>query len=322
VLRKAIAKAAPVILATQQLLSAQAIANPLFDGADPDLLLVGNTYWMYPTSAGSGSELFAYSSNDLSSWTRHGPVLELKNINWVNDDGAPEHFLWAPGPFALDGKYYLYYSVGPQNPTPSRIGVAVADSPEGPFRDLGKALITGGDGFEAIDPMVFKDPKSKKTYLYCGGSAGSRLRVYELVFQDGSLKSVVQKQVKNPENFTEGAFIHFYKGLYYLSYSHGRWNDDSYSVCYSTSKSALGPWNYKGCILSSDSKHAGPGHHAFFQNPADGQWYIVYHRWNDAVSSGKMPASRSIAIDKLEYAANGDLLQVKMTESLVSAGKQ
>ncbi|WP_159317014.1 family 43 glycosylhydrolase, partial [Raoultella terrigena] len=136
-------------------------------------------------------------------------------------------FLWAPGVATARGKWYLYYSVGPQNPTPSRIGVAVADRPEGPYRDSGKPLVTGelvrdGRGFEAIDPMVFVDPRSGKAYLYTGGSAGARLRVWELNRDMISLAREVP--VAQPPQFTEGAFMHERAGTYYLSYSHGRFN--------------------------------------------------------------------------------------------------
>ncbi len=156
-------------------------ANPIMPGADPHAVVVGDTVWIYPTwSDGRGERFFAFSSTDLTDWQRHGPVLDFKDVTWIKDDGQERHHAWAPAVLAHEGKYYFYYSVGPQNPTPSRIGVAVGDAPQGPFRDSGKPLLTGGDGFEAIDPMAFTDPKSGITYLYAGGSAGAKLRVFEL----------------------------------------------------------------------------------------------------------------------------------------------
>jgi len=307
------------IIAGLLLSASAAFCNPLFDGADPDILIANKTYWIYPTSEGSNDKdcFLAYSSPDLKIWTLRGTILKMKDIAWIGADGAKSHELWAPGIFASRGKYYLYYAVGPQNPTPSRIGVAVADAPEGPFVDSGKALITGGNGFEAIDPMAFRDPKSGKDFLYCGGSAGSKLRVYEL---NADLVNIVREvPVETPENFTEGAFMQFHNGTYYLSYSHGKWNDDSYCVCYSVSSSPTGPWKYKGKILESNEEHAGPGHHAFIENPSTGQTYIVYHRWNGAKSSGKMPDNRSIAIDLIEYGKNNEILPVKMTNTGVPA---
>jgi len=139
-------------------------ANPIMPGADPHAVVLGDTVWIYPTwSDGGGERFFAFSSMDLANWRRHGPVLDLKDVVWIEDDGQERHHAWAPTMLARGGRYYFYYSVGPQNPTPSRIGVAVGDTPQGPFRDSGRPLLIGGDGFEAIDPMVFADPKSGTT---------------------------------------------------------------------------------------------------------------------------------------------------------------
>jgi beta-xylosidase len=298
--------------------SAPALCNPLFFGADPDILIANKTYYVYPTGTDTRSydSFLVYASPDLKTWKETGPVLRIQDISWINDDGAPSHSLWAPGVCMANGKYYLYFSIGPQNPTPSRIGVAVCDSPDGKFIDSGKPLVTGGNGFEAIDPMAFRDPKSGKHYLYCGGSAGAKLRVFEL--NDDMVSIAREIPVETPVNFTEGSFMHWRGGKYYLSYSHGVWNSDSYSVCYSTADSPTGPWKYKGTILKSNDEHSGPGHHAFFENPATGQWYVVYHRWNGAKKTGKMPPARSVCIDLLEYDKNGDILPVKMTDTGVA----
>jgi beta-xylosidase len=287
--------------------------NPILDGADPDITIVGNTYWMYPTHLNGFQEalFFAYASTDLKTWTRHGPLLDLKDVRWIGDDHATKHFAWAPGIFQKNGQFYLYFSVGPQTPTASRIGVAVASAPQGPFVDSGKPLLTGGNGFEAIDAMVFEDPQSGKVYLYCGGSAGAKLRVFEL---HADLISIAREfPVATPEKFTEGSFMHVRDGLYYFSYSHGRWNDATYSVHYSTAPSPTGPWTYKGCILQSNDEHWGPGHHAIVRNPASGEWFIVYHRWNGAGTTGKMPRGRSVCIDRLQYDKQGNILPITMT---------
>lgn len=289
--------------------------NPLFSGADPDIIKVGDTYWVYPTETGVGHEFFAYSSIDLKNWKRHGPVLDLLKVKWINDDGAKEHDAWAPGIFQNKGKYYLYYSVGPQNPTPSRIGVAVSNSPDGTFVDSGKPLLTGGNGFEAIDAMVFHDPKSGKNFLYCGGSAGSKLRVFELSSDLTSLAREIA--VPTPKGFTEGAFMHERNGIYYLSFSSGKWDTDSYSVRYSCSNSPTGPWTDKGVILQTNLRHAGPGHHAFLRDTnADGKesWFVIYHRWNDAKRIGKMPPLRSIAVEPIRYLSNNDIAPIEMSD--------
>jgi beta-xylosidase len=283
----------------------------VFASADPDSMAAEGKYWIYPTDTGRGDKLFAWSSSDMLGWTKGPELISQKGIAWIDADKAPRHFLWAPEMVEADGHYYLYYSVGPQNPTPSRIGVATCDGPAGPCRDSGKPLISdGGKGFEAIDPAVFIDPKTKTPYLYAGGSAGAKLRVWVLKPDMVSVDHEVK--VDQPPNFTEGAFVHYRGGVYYLSYSAGQWNYSTYQVHYAVSLSPTGPWRYGGPILQSDKKYKGPGHHSFFQDPKDGQWYIVYHRWEGKKGDGPYSDDRRIAIQKLEYRADGAILPIKM----------
>lgn len=294
--------------------------NPQFQGADPHAMFIGDELWVFPTGGPGGSweadRFGAFSSKDLKTWTPRGEMIRRDQIGWIKDDGAPEHFLWAPGVASANGKYYLYFSVGPQIPTPSRIGVAVADKPEGPYVDSGKPLVTGvlvkdGKGFEAIDPMVYTDPKSGKSYLYAGGSAGSTLRVWEL---NPDMVSIAREvPVAQPPHFTEGAFMHERNGTYYLSYSFGKWNGPSYSVHYATARSPVGPWTYRGRILAGDQKHQGPGHHSFVKAP-NGEWLIVYHRWERGPGEGPYKGERQIAVDRIRYTADGRILPIKMTD--------
>ena len=289
--------------------------NPVLPGADPHGLFIGSTLWIYPTWSDSPQRqaFFAFSHEPSleATWKRHGPVLDFAGIGWIPADGAPRHYAWAPSVLVHQGRYYLYYSVGPQHPKPSRIGVAVAEHPEGPFRDSGKPLITGDDSFEAIDPMAFTDPATGKTYLYAGGSAGARLRVYEL---KANLTEIAgELRVDTPPRFTEGAFMHQHHGRYYLSYSHGNWQRSSYSVHYATSISPMGPWTYRGAILTSDDSRKGPGHHSFVQEPGSGKWLIVYHRWQDQSGDGPYKGSRQVCIDRMEYDENGLIEPIQMT---------
>lgn len=287
-------------------------ANPIMPGADPHALVLGETVWVYPTwSGGPGARFFAFSSTNFTDWQRHGPVLDFDNVTWIRDDGQEVHHAWAPAVFTHDGKYYFYYSVGPQNPTPSRIGVAVGEAPDGPFQDSGKPLLTGGNGFEAIDPMVFADPNSGTTYLYAGGSAGAKLRVFELNPDMVSLAREVP--VETPPKFTEGVFMHYHNGRYYLSYSHGGWRHSSYSVHYATSDTATGPWTYRGIILASDEKRKGPGHHSFVRDLTTGGWQIFYHRWENQTGDGPYRGSRQVCIDSIEYDQGGLIRPISMT---------
>jgi beta-xylosidase len=287
--------------------------NPILRGADPHVAVFDRQVWIYPTGGGKGAEFFVWSSKNLKDWKKQGPILRLDDVPWVDDDGARYHGAWAPCAIEAGGKYYFYYSVGPQNPTPSRIGVAVADSPAGPFIDSGKPLLTGGNGFEAIDPFVFKDPKSKRHYFYAGGSAGAKLRIWEMNEDMVSLAREVG--VKTPRNFTEGPCVHYFKKRYYLTYSHGNYRDHTYSVHYSTSDSPVGPWKYQGAILESDGKHKGPGHHSLIYLPGIKQWLIVYHRWNARKGDGPYRGGRETCIDRFEHAADGTIRKVNMSDS-------
>lgn len=290
--------------------------NPQFPGADPHAVFIDGDLWVFPTGGPGGSwtadRFGAFSSADRKHWKNRGELIRRESIRWIADDGAKEHFLWAPAVATRGGKWYLYYSVGPQNPTPSRIGVAVASRPQGPFVDSGKPLLTGGNGFEAIDPMTFVDPKSGNAYLYAGGSAGAKLRVFALTPDMITIDHEIA--VAQPPEFTEGAFMHERGGIYYLSYSHGHWNGPDYSVHYATAASPTGPWRYRGAILTSDERHKGPGHHSFARNPKTGAWLIVYHRWENPRGGMPFRGERQVAIDRLHYTRDGRILPVRMTD--------
>jgi beta-xylosidase len=299
-----------------------AAKNPFMLGADPHAQVVGDTVWIYPTDATHriGAAFWAYASKDLRTWKEYGPILKFDEIPWIKEDHAPWHGAWAPALAQKGRMFYLYYSVGPQHPTPSRLGVAVSESPAGPFKDSGQPLFTGGEGFEAIDPMVFRDPKSGRYFLYAGGSAGAKLRVWEMNDDMVSLKREIP--VETPKAFTEGSFMHYRKGIYYMSYSHGGWRDKSYSAYYSTAPTPIGPWTYRGPILASDENRKGPGHHSIFQYPGRDEWYIAYHCWPDRQGDGPYEGSRALAIDRLEYDKNGLIKLVKMTNTVPAWGRR
>jgi beta-xylosidase len=280
----------------------------VLDGADPDMIAAEGQYWIYPTG---GRALFAWHSADLKHWEKGAQLLAQDAISWIGDDHAPRHALWAPHMIAAGGRYYLYYSVGPQNPTPSRIGVAVCDGPAGPCADSGAALVAdGGHGFEAIDPAVFIDPATGKAYLYAGGSAGATLRAWvlapDMIHIDHEVK------VATPRHFTEGVFMSERRGVYYLSYSSGGWRTSGYSVHYAMATSPTGPWHYAGAILVSDAKYKGPGHHAFLRDPRDGRWYISYHRWEGQTGEGPYDGQRRVAIQPIQFDAAGRIRPIRM----------
>ncbi len=118
-------------LAALLALTAIVSANPLMDGADPHAMVIGKDYWMFPTEANTREPIFAaYRSPDLREWKREGAILNLNDIPWIKENGAPSHKPWAPSMAEKNGRFYFYYSVGPQSEQhPSRIGVASSDSP-------------------------------------------------------------------------------------------------------------------------------------------------------------------------------------------------
>ncbi len=106
--------------------------------------------------------------------------------------------------------------------------------------------------------------------------------------------------------------MHFRKGIYYLSYSAGRWNASSYQVHYAVSLSPTGPWRYGGPLLVGDKRYRGPGHHAFFEDPKDGKWYIAYHRWEGQFGDGPYQGSRRVAIQPITYRDDGAIETIRM----------
>lgn len=287
---------------------AAAPTRALFAGADPDAIVAAGRIWIYPT--GDGAHLRAWSSADRRHW-RQGPVLIARDaIPWIAADGAPVHYLWAPAMVAAGKGYLLYYAVGPQNPTPSRIGVARCTTPQGPCTDSGAPLLAGGVGFEAIDPAVFVDPRTGTTYLYAGGSAGARLRAW--VLKPGGMRIDHEVAIPQPPHFTEGAFVHYRRGVYYLSYSSGRWDHDDYHVEVAMGPGPTGPWRPAGTILAGDACFQGPGHHSFFADPARGGWYIAYHRWEGQAGPGPYRGARRIVVQPIRYRRDGRIAPVRM----------
>lgn len=286
--------------------------NPILVGAaDPDALVIEETAWIYPTFSTPEGDFYAFSSRDLVNWERHGPLLKFRDIDWIPEGRQA----WAPGIIEKGGKFYLYYSVGPK---PSHIGVAVSDSPAGPFRDSGRPLLSDEDdpGFEAIDAMVFTDPADGKVYFYAGGSAGAKLRVFEL--NDDMVSFKQEFEVETPPRFTEASYMHFHDGVYHFTYSHGYWRAASYSVHHATAPGPTGPWTYRGAILASDDRHKGPGHHSVIQDPVSEEWLIVYHRWNNREDNGPFHGDRDVAIDKLVHEKDGGIRPVEMTDDGVA----
>lgn len=180
--------------------TAEVANNPVLEGyyADPRLSIPKNKkYYLYPTSDGftgwSGTYFKTFSSEDLVTWKDEGTILDLeKDVSWTNRNA------WAPciAEKEIDGEYkYFFYFTAAQ-----KIGVAVADDPAGPFQDIGEPLLAskpeGVNGGQVIDPDVFTDPQSGKSYLYWGNGF---MAVAELNEDMTSLKEGTTKII-TPDN--------------------------------------------------------------------------------------------------------------------------
>src|SRR3546814_14578276 len=97
--------------------------------------------------------------------------------------------------------------------------------------------------------------------------------------------------------------MHERDGIYYLSYSHGRWNDATYSVHYATAPGPTGPWTYRGVILTTDGTYKGPGHHSLFRDPRDGGWRHADHRWERQDRPGPLSVHPPLALQNVQSEA-------------------
>src|SRR4029079_3935288 len=105
------------------------------------------------------NEWRVYSTTDVVNWTDHGSPLRYSNFSWAKGDA------WAGQCIPRNGKFYYYVPMTQKNGAMA-IGVAVSNSPRGPFTDaLGKPLVSTGTG--DIDPTVFIDDDGQ-AYLYWG----------------------------------------------------------------------------------------------------------------------------------------------------------
>ncbi|MFE9675636.1 family 43 glycosylhydrolase [Streptomyces sp. NPDC006259] len=284
--------------------SAVIMKSPVLPGlnADPNIVRFGDTFYLYPTTDGfegwSGTQFKAYSSTDLVHWKDHGVILDLgPDVSWADSRA------WAPAMEERNGRYYFYFCAD------ANIGVAVSDSPTGPFKDaLGKPLLKAGDHRgQMIDPAVFTDDDGQ-SYLYWGNG-----RAYVVPLNDDMVSFDASKVTDiTPSGYNEGTFVIKRKGTYYFMWSENDTRDENYQVAYATGSSPTGPWTKQGVILQKDLSLGikGPGHHSVVHVPNTDDWYIAYHRF--AVPGGD-GTHRETTIDKLEFDADGLLKKVVPT---------
>ncbi len=301
--------------------------NPVLSGfhADPEILYSKQTgkYYMYSTTDGhkgwGGWSFSVFSSSDLHNWKNEGVILDLKSeqVSWANGNA------WAPciEEKLIQGKYtyFLYYSGNPVHGEGKQIGVAIADSPIGPFTDLGHSIVSKSPvgGGQQIDVDVFTDPVSGKSYLFWGNGymAGAELN------QD--MTSINEKSitVMTPEGGTlqdyayrEAPYVFYRKGLYYFMWSVDDTGSANYHVAYGTSKSPLGPIqvakNPVVLIQHPEKEIYGTGHNAVLHIPDTDKWVIVYHRINKNYLKDNPGIHREVCIDQMEFNQDGTIKPV------------
>jgi beta-xylosidase len=249
-------------------------------------------------------EWLCFSSADLVNWQEHPVPL------------SPQHFTWAKGDAYASkvihhkGKFYWYVSITHATIAGKAIGVAIADSPTGPFRDArGSALITNDmttatdSDIDDLDPTVLIDDDGQ-AYIFWGNSRCYYARLSpDMVTLTGPIRTI------QLPDFSEGAHLHKRNGWYYLSYGYQM----PEKVAYAMSRSIHGPWEFKG-ILNEVAGNCETNRPAILD--FKGQSYFFYH--NGALKDGGSHR-RSVCVDYLYYNPDGTMQRVAMTSEGVRA---
>ena len=261
--------------------------------ADPSAHQWDGRYWIYPSHDLAGSQYWdmvdwhAFSSSDLVEWTDHGPIYSLEDISWA------DRWAWAPDAMKRHGKYYFYVTADDQ------IGVAVSDSPSGPFVDpLGRPLIAREEsGTRVMDPAIFVDDDGQ-AYLYFGQNAARVVKLKEdMITRQGAIEEIPL------QNFHEGIWMHKREDLYYLSFCSLEGDGELKNrLEYATSPSPLGPFEHRGVFFDNQSRNV---HHSIVEFA--GQGYLFYH------VQGPSWYERRVSVDRLDYNADGTIQPVQMT---------
>jgi len=282
---------------------------------DPAALVSNGTVYLYGghDEAAVGqpayvmNEWLCYSSRDMVSWTEHPVPLRVTDFAWARADA------WASQVIERNGRYYWYATVDHRTVPGKAIGVAVSDSPTGPFVDArGTALVTNAmttdvnSFFDDIDPTVFIDDDGQ-AYLYWGNTgcyyAKLKANMTEL---DGPIHNVTADLVA----YTEAPWLHKRGDWYYLSYA----SEFPEKIAYAMSRSPAGPWQYRG-VLNELADNCNTNHQAIIDYK--GKSYFIYHNGLGRPDGGSY--RRAVNIDYLNYNADGTLQKVIMTSKGVDA---
>ena len=288
--------------------------------SDPAPMVHNGTMYVYTGHDEDGADFFwmqewrVYSTQDMVNWQDHGSPLALESFSWADDRA------WASQTIERDGKFYWYICAHSKLSGGMAIGVAVADSPTGPFKDaLGKPLFENGS-WDHIDPTVMIDDdgqawlmwgnpqvyylKLNRDMISYEGELG-KLPMTEEAF-GGPMMKEREKGKKYKDSYVEGPWLTKRNGTYQLLYAAGGVPEH---ISYSTASSPLGPWKYAGeimplCNTNSFTNHCGV---ADFK----GHSYFFYH-------TGKLPQGggfgRSVAVEEFKYNADGSFPTIMPTD--------
>ena len=275
--------------------------------ADPAPMVHDDTLYLYTThdedvivnNFYTMKNWYVFSTKDMVNWEKHGQILSLDDIPWAVDRA------WAPQCVERNGKFYFYFPV--QSKAGVDVGVAVADTPIGPFKDIGKPLVSQGD-WNDIDPTVFIDDDGQ-AYLYFGNPELRYVKLNEdMVSYDQSVGVVKIPMTKesfgdggDKTTYAEGPWFYKRNDIYYMVYAAFRKGQGSESFGYSTSTSPTGPWKYGGVLMTEEGG-------VFTNHPGiidfKGKSYLFYH-------TGELPGGgdfhRSVCVTEFEYKEDGSI---------------
>lgn len=328
--------------------------NPVIKGyyADPDIDLFGCKYWMYPTTDGnpgwSGTQFHAFSSDDLVNWKDEGVILDVADKTpGLNENGVQiassswsAGNAWAPTIECMDGKYYFYYcgrikedlleKYAVKNPdgyyNDKAIGVAVSDTPAGPFVALDEPILypamlrdMGLGVGQVIDPSVFVDTDGSAYVFFGNGVAyGVKLGKDKATIDADTL---IQYDIRE---FRESLVVFKRDGKYYFTWSDDDTASDNYRVNYCTMRSLSNstPIVKDATILQKDdSKHIyGTGHQSILYIPSVDKYYIAYgrHNYTNGACYDDAGNFREACIDEITFNARGEILPITPTQTGVS----
>ena len=312
--------AAALLLASSLPLSAQ---NPIIRDdftADPSAHYFEGRVYVYPSHDIPAppeyyrrdwfcmADYHVYSSDNLVDWVDHGVIVDQVTAPWVRDDG---YGMWAPDCNYRNGKYYFYFPA-PQKPQEGAkfagngIGVAVSDTPYGPFVCNEKPI----QGVGGIDPCIFVDNDGTPYLAWAGGG----LRLARLKDNMTELDSEIVTLSNIPKGMTEGPFLFRRGDKYYYTFP---WVEDAReSLAYCMSDNPLGPYEFKGKFMEQAADICWTNHHSFVE--VDGQWILFYHH-NDY--SPYFDKNRSVCADYIEFNADGTIKPVVPTHRGIGVTK-